>query len=187
MEMKDAKIELKNVKTFHGREGIGLDADLVINGKKVAHVLDDARGGMVDFDPYGKDHDEIKANRKILSELEEYVKTLPQKQWPAEFGGGMYDQDLESFVNDLLAEVEKAKTWKKMQKKFDTHIIAGVPNGETYREWSYGKGANKLPLAQVSARSGREKLQNDINTIKASLPVGERILNTNLAALGIQI
>ena len=39
--------QLKNVKTFMGREGEGFNATLYFNGKKIAHVDDYANGGPV--------------------------------------------------------------------------------------------------------------------------------------------
>jgi len=42
--------EVKNVKTFLGREGQGFNATIYRNGKKVGFAIDDASGGMVDLD-----------------------------------------------------------------------------------------------------------------------------------------
>lgn len=178
--MTNPKIELKKVKMFQGRDGVGLDCELYVNGKKVCHVFDDARGGPVDFQPLGKTTEEIKENRKIIAELEEYATTLPEKPCPF-IRGDTWPQSLDSIVNNILMEMEKEKSLKKMQKKFETHIIIGVDDGEYYREFSYGK-----PVRKLSSLS-KESLQTDINNIKLKLKDGEKILNTNLAGIGINI
>ncbi len=171
--MKDAKLELKKVKMFKCHDGIGLDCDLYVDGKKVCHVFDSAHGGGNEYHAYGPDY---KANNKIIQDLEEYAKTLPET--PSSYGGTL-KQDLDSIINDILMKMEKEKMQKKSEKKFGTHIIVGVPEGNSVREYAYGKPAralNTLPKA---------KLQADFNTIKASLKEGEQILNTNLQDMGI--
>lgn len=45
--MKDYTI--KNVKTHRGHDGDGFNCDLYENGKKIAHVHDDAWGGAYDY------------------------------------------------------------------------------------------------------------------------------------------
>lgn len=39
--------EIKNLKTFNGREGKGYNANLLRDGKKVAELIDSGDGGMV--------------------------------------------------------------------------------------------------------------------------------------------
>lgn len=45
--LKLSDFSLSGVKTFRGREGTGCNAFIVLNGKKIAEVLDDASGGEV--------------------------------------------------------------------------------------------------------------------------------------------
>lgn len=177
--MKNPKIELKKVKMFRGHDGVGLDCDLYVDDKKVAHVFDSASGGENEYEPYGENQNEFKANRKILEELEEYAKTLPEKK--STFNEETYPHDLGDIINDILNELEKEKSAKKIVKMFDTHIIAGIPNGDSVREWSYGKPKLQLRTLPVA------KLQADIILIKTKLKAGEQILNTNLRALGLEI
>ena len=176
--MKNPKLELKKIKLFKGHDGTGLDCDLYVNGVKVAHVFDSAHGGGNEYHAYGPDY---KANNKIIQDLEEYAKTLPHIM--SSFDDKAYPQDLDSIINDLLMVIEKEKGAKKMAKKFEDHIIAGVPNGDTYREWAFGKGKNKVKLSTLPTA----KLQDTIYIIKRQLTAGEQILNTNLEALGIRI
>ena len=44
------KVEVRKVKSFRGREGLGFNAELVVDGKKVAFVIDEGSGGALRFD-----------------------------------------------------------------------------------------------------------------------------------------
>jgi hypothetical protein len=179
--MKKSKIELKKVKTFRGHDGVGLDCDLYVDGKKIAHVFDDARGGEVEYEAYGPGPD-FQANRKILQDLETYAKTLPEIKLPANLGGGSLPMDLDSLINDILKDMEYQKFEKKLKKKFPTHILIGVPKTGQYREFSYGKptwALSKIP---------KDKLQADVDKIKAQLKPKEKFINDiHLRTLGIII
>ncbi len=174
LHMKNPKIELKKVKTFRGHDGVGLDCDLHVDGKKVCHVFDSAHGGENEYHEYGNTPEEVKSNRQILLDLNEYAKTLPPNKFPDDLGGKEYPQDLGDIINTLLMDIE-------IKKKFNTHIVVGVPGGDSVREISYGKPVIKLKLFQVS------DLQFRVNTIKTQLKEGEQILNTNLQSLGITV
>lgn len=169
-------ITLKNIKTFRGHDGIGLNADIYVDGKKVCHVHDDARGGCFDYTAYGPDY---QANNKIIGEMEEYAKTLPPVK--SSFDDSTYPQDLDGLINDIVMKQEIEKMEKKNVTKFPTHIIVGVPGSGSYTEYGYGKP--KVLLSQIPVAN----LQRDIDTIKAKLKDGAKILNTNLEALGIVI
>lgn len=53
--------ELRACKTHEGREGLGLNADIYRDGRKVGHVLDDGNGGC--FRYYWLDADRAQAER----------------------------------------------------------------------------------------------------------------------------
>jgi hypothetical protein len=176
--MKNPKIELKKVKIFRGHDGVGLDCDLYVDGKKVAHVFDSAHGGGNEYDEYGNTTEEIRENRKILADLEEYSKT---QTYICEFNGEIMTKNLDIILDEILQAAEKEKLAKSIVKKFATHIIVGIPGGDSVTEYKYGKPA--ILLSTIST----VKIQADINTIKANLKDGQVILNTNLQALGIVI
>lgn len=114
-------ITLKRVKVFKGHDGVGLDCDLYVNGKKVAHVFDDASGGQVEYQAYGPD---VQENWKILEELQAYAKTLPKVK--SEYFPEGLDQDLDGLINNILMDMEKEKAMKKIAKMFVNHIIIMV-------------------------------------------------------------
>lgn len=170
-------ISLKNVKFHRGHDGAaGLNCDLYVDGKKVAHVYDDAWGGGNQYTSYGKTTAEIKANNAILKQLEEYAKTQTCMN---EISGKPMTKNLDIIIDEILHEAEKEKLAKKSAKKFATHIITGVPGGDSTMEYSYGKPARLLSTIPV------QQLQAGVDSIKTKLKTGERILNTNLQALGI--
>jgi len=173
---KKPVITLKKVKLFRGHDGTGLDCDLYVDGKKVAHVFDDARGGEVEYQAYCPN---VQENWKILEELEAYAKTLPKIE--SEFFPEGMEQDLDGLINNILMDMEKEKTMKKIAKLFVNNIVIMGKNDESYRTMAYGKPGRPLHMLP------KEKLQADINKIKAELKEGERIANTNLQALGITV
>ena len=164
---------------FSGHDGVGLDCDLYVDGKKVAHVFDSAHGGGNEYREYGNTLEEIKANRKIIADLETYAKT--QKYTSEFFGNKEMEKNLDIIIDEMLEVIEKEKGAKKMVKEFDTKICAGVPNGDSYRFWTFGKPVRKLNTLTTA------NLQVNVDAIKAKLKDGEVILNKNLQALGINI
>lgn len=170
-------ISLKNVKFHRGHDGgVGLNADIYVDGKKVAHVYDDAWGGGNQYDSYGKTPEERKANNAIIQQLHDYAKTQTCMN---ELSGKPMTKNLDILIDEILHEMEKEKLAKKSAKKFATHIITGIPGGDSTMEYAYGKPARLLSTIPV------QQLQTGVDSIKAKLKTGERILNTNLEALGI--
>jgi len=182
-EGKKYNVVLTGVKTFRGRDGIGLNGTIVIDGEKVAEVLDSGNGGCLDIDalaPFGLETDKgkevFRANRMKIGMLEDYVKTLPEKTFPKELGGGKYKADIDDFVNDLFAEVENAKFFKKMEKDMLTKILIGKKSNST----SYASCNFKRPLKDIP----QEQLQKMVDEIKTKhVKAGEEILNTNLTGI----
>jgi len=172
------KLELKNIKTFRGREGYGLNADLLVNGQKVCFVRDAGDGGCFDYDICGDTDEERKTNRATLQLVEGYAKSLPKRL----YGGGMegeFQPDLETLINDLFEEKEGDKEKKKMIKKMANTLMWGVPNDTTYKQVKFKM--NFVPAHRV-------QLQKYIDEkVKPTLKKGEVIFNTNLQALGIVI
>ena len=62
--MKDARLDVRGIKTFRGRDGEGLSANLYFDGRKVCEVLDEGHGG----EPYYR-WTSTKAERDVI----EYV------------------------------------------------------------------------------------------------------------------
>ncbi|MDP2692748.1 MAG: hypothetical protein Q8O88_03870 [bacterium] len=173
------KLELKNVKTFRGMEGHGLNADLYVDGKRVCFVMDEGNGGCFNYQPHGKEGAEMMANRETINELHNYARSLPKRL--IECGNGKFfalQPNLDTLINDAYSEVEKAKSLKKIEKKMTDHIMWGLPDGDKY---------SQIKLRQPINLIDRVKLQEFVDKLKRNFTTGEQFLNTNLQALGIVI
>jgi hypothetical protein len=168
------KIELKNFKYYAGmsEETNAFTADVYADGKKIAYAKNDGHGGSTYY------HAEPK-NRTLLEQAEAYCKSLPDQK--PEGYTFVIKMDLEQMIDDLVTEKLLEQDKKKQQKRMETEIQIGVPNGMSYRTVSFGRG-KKVPLSQIP----RATLQKAVDDLKAKYP-NEQILNTNLQALGINI
>ena len=68
--INDKKLELKNIKTFNGRDGIGVSANIYFEGKQCGTFLDEANGG-----EYYHDWNH---NCPISESAWEYLMSLPK-------------------------------------------------------------------------------------------------------------
>lgn len=163
-------LQLKAVKTFRGMEGEGFNATLYIDGIKTAFVIDSAQGGCYDYEIF---------NKEKFEEFKKFVESLPSETVTEIAGTKLKEPfeskpDMDSVICDLLSELEREKTKKKMDKLMQTCILVGVPGGESFKYYKF-----KKPLASVP----KEVLLKNLEVIKGKMKQGEQILNTNLNAL----
>lgn len=171
------KIELKKLKIAEhmSEETTAFTAEIYVDGKNVGYAKNDGRGGCTDYhsnpDPQ---------SRKVIESAEKYCLGLPPIKYPAEHGMKAFEveMNLEGFIDQLVMDELKKKDQKKIEKKFVNHIIWGIPNGGTYTQVKFKYPLNVIP---------KEKLQPMVDQYKKELKEGEKILNTNLEALGIII
>jgi hypothetical protein len=178
--MNKPKIELKNVQTFQGHEGYGLNADIWINGLKCMHVHDSANGGCYDYHPFTYQNpkaEQVKANIKLL---DAYVDSLPPKEYVIEDIQDTYKQDLDTVINTIMEERESARFKKEMLKKEVNHILYGIPNSD-----SYFKIKMKTPIAKyISIPIHRDHLILYLRDVKKNkFKEGYAFLNQNLKEL----
>lgn len=176
--MKEPKVELKNIKTFRGMEGIGFNLDLYINGVKCMFVINDANGGMYSYEHNidSKNPELIKTNIELL---DDYINLLPPKVFDIEGEKHILRYDFDMYIDEKLEEWEKQKEIKKQLKLQTTSILIGVPNDNKYSYFNF-----KRPLSELSIG----KLRQSILEIQTKhCKDGVVILNTNLEALGIKI
>jgi hypothetical protein len=188
--MEKPKVELKKVKTFQGRDGYGLNAEVYIDGVYCMFVIDDGNGGCLDFQynlKAGKDNYNAMIKQKIKS-LEDYIATLPDEvsEFMKDDGKPFtFKQTLESYINQLVDEMEEAKNKAKFQKKmvklFETAIVFGVPDSGKYRYVSF-----RNPIKFYDTPAYRNIVQNGVDDIKRKYCTdGVQILNNNLKPMGI--
>ena len=167
------KIELKNVKVNEAfsEETTCFMADVFVNGKKVAHARNDGRCGCTFIHAYPNQYN-------LLAEAEKFCSELPKKV--IDFGGTIHEfaQSLESVIDNLLFEKEKAKEQKKIDKLCENHIVWGKPNGYSYSVLSFN---GKPKFADIKKSIvGQKALERLINRVKGELKEGEIIFNKNL-------
>ena len=136
------------------------------------YLIDAADGGCYDYEynTYNNPNaDQVKAN---IKELENYIKTLPEK----DYGTFKAKIDMDTFLNDIFAAQEEEKLKKKrerrMSKLFQTAIVIGKPNENQIRYINF-----KQPLSTISPT----KLTFYVAKLVAEeCHDGVKILNTNL-------
>ncbi len=166
--MKTPNVQIKNLKTFNGHDGIGVNANVFINGKKCFSVFDSAHGGDLEIQYY--DYDQILGKERAgeyINELLLHIDTLKDIN------------SLEDYINDLINTELQAKDDKKFEKQCMDSICFGVPDSGAYSRMTYKKSLSSFPT---------EALQMMVDQIKAKHCInGVVILNKNLLTLGIKI
>jgi len=114
-----ATFSVKGYKSWTAREGVGAQATLYKDGKRIGWVTDEGNGGEVDFDANTVE------DRTIVFE---FVKTLPEYKfndmWKEQYGeewDGDEDSELRSwyvydFADLMLQQAEEEKQLKKQRK-----------------------------------------------------------------------
>ena len=161
------KIELKSIKFSEAmsEETNAFTANLYINGKNVGYCKNQGHGGCTDYNANEPE------DWKTIKEAEAYCKALPK----VKYSNMEFDQSLESVIDQLLEDWLKAKEVKKQERKMQTCILVGVPDGGSYGVYNFKTALSNVPVGQLNA---------SILRIKSKLETGEVILNTNLEALG---
>lgn len=105
--------EVKNVKSFIGREGHGFACSVYKDGKKIGEALEPADGGPMDF----------RWTERISEiELEAHVLTLPKfKVFDEEF-----DQNIDIFITDLVSKYE---FYRDLRKRCKTQWVYKTKEG----------------------------------------------------------
>lgn len=108
---------VKNVKTFTGREGYGMNASLYKDGKRLGMVRDMANGGEFDYD----------FDWKHVEELEEFANKY-LKEHPVIFNGKPMDYGgRDVFVDQMIEEFEIEKQHRSWCRKNIVFRLKGDP------------------------------------------------------------
>jgi hypothetical protein len=184
--MSEPRVVVKKVKSFRGRDGVGINADVYINDIKCLLAIDEGNGGMMYFQNYSNT-DQVKQNIILL---EEYIKDLPPRPIGSDEDDYILDDNgnkklfsvtmevyINDFINDELDKKEKPKILKKRKKLQNTCILIGVPESIDYQYFKF-----KLPLSAIPTTI----LQRNVDKIRElHCKDGVTILNTNLESLNI--
>lgn len=104
-------VELKAVKYFEGREGIGFTSNIYLNNKKIGRFLDYADGAMVEY------NFDLKAKEEELEKIaEKYFQDYPKALFYENYKVG-------EFLEELLQLKEREEQYKKLIKKNDKGVL----------------------------------------------------------------
>jgi hypothetical protein len=158
------KLELKNVKFYESmsEETNCFQADLFINGKKIAYVKNTGQGGPTDYGVHDfKFH-------SVLRDAEAFCLKLPKEKISETFD---FQPTLESKIDDLFEAWLKVKGDKKFLKDMEKGLIYGNKYMYTIITWKY-------PIKTLlSMQQGREIIRKKIVQLRFEQ---ETILNTNI-------
>lgn len=176
--VNNSKFSVKGVKTFIGREGYGVNANLYYNNKKVAFLLDSGNGGCLDIDWTII----TKNNKPIYPELVQQAKkylddiiiSLPYTTWN-ELGEDyiqsedQYKYDDEAVCNMLIDTVIKKQDYQKILK----NIVLFDKNSKKIVRYKAKKSSlNEKFRTENGIQTGREYFGN-IGIVLNDLPKTE--------------
>ena len=123
--------EIKGLKTFVGREGLGSQGNIYCNGKKVGWYNNSADGGASDI--------EFEGDRERRTQMELLLKEAARKyyeRFPLTGEFACLNGDVQIFMEDLIKFTEDEKELKKYQKDGYIGMAKYQKIGEPYYEYT---------------------------------------------------
>ena len=168
--------ELKNVRPLRGREGLGFNATLYINGLKCLFIIDSGNGG-----GYNYQIAEGVMDKGIVElyvrQLKAYIRTLPPET--KTYGNRIHTNeiDMDMYIARLVVQAEEEKKLNKMSKLFTNAIIFGHPDEPNYHTCDFKRPLSILPKGYLQSQVDR--------IVQTCCRNGVKIFNNNLKELGI--
>lgn len=173
------EITLKNVKTFRGHEGMGVNATMYIDGVKTLFYMDDASGAI--------EGDITVYNNEKFNLLNEYINSLPEEPILDAKGVPYKDKDgkdmfikpnIDMVIDEILKKMEIEKLQKRLQKRTITHLVCSSTDGSgRYAEVTWGK---QWPIDRLmETEKGYDAITKAVSKLKAEHPDWV-ILNENI-------
>lgn len=106
------RLTLKGVKTFRGREGLGMNATLLFDGVAVAEVLDEGNGGSTRY--YWRDGHHTTPLSEMVRKYVASLTDIPER-----------DRDLDFVVACIADDLENRRRIKRLAK---TNILFTLPS-----------------------------------------------------------
>lgn len=130
---------VKNIKEFRGMEGVGFNADLYMDGKKIAFVIDDANGG-----PYNFEWLDYKAPRvngefldwqgkpaeRMMTPFEKSFNDFVKNYTSKELTENKLTPDMDIVIGDLVDAACTAKKFKRICKTKTMFRLKGDASGD---------------------------------------------------------
>jgi hypothetical protein len=124
VDIMKKKYSVKNLRTFRGMEGTGVNSTLYMNNKKLTNVDDEGNGGCLRFHDWD-------VEKKINEELRHVGKVKYDDSDTMTF-----TYDAEMFLNDLIDKALEDKQFKTKCRKKTLVITSDCKKGQ-HIEWKY--------------------------------------------------
>jgi hypothetical protein len=118
------KYSVKNLRTFRGMEGTGVNSTLYENGKKIGNVDDEGSGGCLRFDDWN-------IEKRINEELKNVGKVKYDEDSTYDF-----TYDAETLLNEIIDKALEDKEWKRKCRTKTLVITSDCTEGQ-YIAWKY--------------------------------------------------
>jgi len=126
------RLTLKKIKTFIGHEGYGLNADLYLDGVKVAFVLDDANGGEVDHQFIDKaSEDRVWAFIKSIPDDDDAKEMRTSDYW-MKYPKAIETHKLDALINEFVDNYQNDKKLNRLRK---TKVLWNKPTDTKGQFW----------------------------------------------------
>ncbi len=186
------KLTLKKVKMFQGHDGVGLNADVYVDGVKTLFIFDGATGGESEHSVFDKEK---------YAELEKYAASLPEyplyskediERYSCE--QVMMKVDIDHLINEELDRLEKEKNEKRTkaawQKKLNNLQLTAIvfANDEEYSMIRFkipGTPAYRHIEMMLQTGGGVTAIKKAIASLKEKRP-NMKLYNTNIPAVIFQ-
>ncbi len=179
------QLSVKNVKDGFGHDLMGLFADVYFRKKKVGYYNDDGYGGEID----------IHLSSVAKDEIEKMCIELNINQFLFDNGWSFMGEpkrittatQVEQIIFLLIEEIQLAKEAKKFTTKLKKDVVKGICTGNETKYTLHKFKTHKNLADCVHYFGARAVKQSIISNILPKMNDGDRILNTNLHELGIDI
>lgn len=170
--IKDSSYVIRNLVTFEGHEGCGVNADVHLKRTKVATVIDEGNGG----EPYFYYYVDGEANAKTNDELDAFAASLPTYSQAEQYSDDGYDKwsterkawTSDDVINAMVDVACERKDFKKTLRK-----IIGFKDGKFFT-WKHVKSdLERLFRHKGKPTPLREIIESDGITILNLLPEDE--------------
>ena len=158
---KAPRLAVANMKSHRGMEGMTLDVDIYLDGKKVGYGIDDGNGGGMYFnwEGYRADLTPEESGRRVRANedaVEQYIVSLNlPPEVVNDVGPDPFEmkQDLEHLVNETVDvwQTEKAQR-AQFARTAKGKVLFRMPGEPADKFWTMplkGKGGHIFPVAQM--------------------------------------
>ena len=111
------RLSISGLKTWKTMDWPGYQGNLLLDGERIAWFHNDGNGGEMDY---------TVTKSVEFGELLDWIKTLPLIK-SEEFKGLEITEDIETIVDEMVADIELEKKLKRYRKKSLVYRIEGDP------------------------------------------------------------